>query len=255
MDNESKILIGIGVIIFAIFLGMALTTYQIKLDAKDLQVELSKIEEKSNTNESLSVFNLKKQIENYEDLNHKLLLEMQRIAMLEESVDSKDKRWSRIKVVRKAIQDTSSKVPPILELTSIASAIIDYSDEYDVPTSLILGVAKTESNFQRKAISKAGAMGLMQVMQDTAKEISGDVGNRHYSLYNVRNNIQFGTYYLRKMLDTFDGDDQFAIRAYNAGPTYVEKVKAGEYQRYPSETVKYLETVLTWKKKYENMGL
>ena len=53
----------------------------------------------------------------------------------------------------------------------------------------------------------------------------------------------------------FDGDISLAVRAYNCGPTCVEKVAGGEWDNYPSETQEYVVKVLEWKKHYEEMGL
>jgi soluble lytic murein transglycosylase len=190
-----------------------------------------------------------------EELNTKLEASKERISILDASIDSKDKRWATIKQVRDAITETAKEAPPILELTRIASSVVDYADEYDVPVPLILGMMRRESHFKSKAVSHAGALGLMQVIPATGAEISADIGKRRYHLFNIQDNIRFGTYYIRKMLDRFDGDVELAVRAYNCGPTYVEKVVAEEYKQYPSETVKYLEAVMRFKEEYENLGL
>lgn len=255
MDGGSKALIAIGITLLFMFLAMSLSVYQTRVDNNALKTELTEMKKDVKANKAFGLSVSQRQLGDYDELDTRLLAEKERVSILDESVNAKDKRWARIKRVRDAIEDTAHTVPPILELTSIASAVVDYSDEYDVPIPLILGASKRESDFQRKAVSPAGALGLMQVMPQAAKEIAGDVRRRHYSLFNVRNNVQFGTYYLRKMLDTFGGDEQLAIRAYNCGPVYVGKVQAGEYQNYPEETVHYLEAVLKWKKRYEDLGL
>jgi hypothetical protein len=255
MDNGSKALVVIGMVGAAMYLGMCLTIYGMKQENKRLQERIQKGEVLFSQLEGYT----NSRIDELHDRDLAFTREdnkiNEKVSILDESIDSKDKRWAKIKKVREAIEGTAGSIPPILELTSIASAIVDNSDAYDVPIPLILGVMKRESNFNRRAISKANARGLMQVMPETAKEIAGDVGKRHYSLFNVKNNVQFGVYYLRKMLDTFEGQNELAIRGYNCGPTYVERVQAGEYHRYPEETVEYLEKVLEFKEEYENLGL
>jgi len=255
MDNGSKVLVLMGVILFAMFAGMSLTIYELKLKIKEMDsnvdaIEIAILETKVDQDGLATVM-----VNGLNQAQEQRVKSQEKISILEESVDSKDKRWATIKKVRTAIESTAYNPPPILELTSIASAVVDYSDEYDVSTSLVLGIIRQESNFNRKAVSHATAQGLMQVMPQTAKEIAGDVGKRYYSLFNVKNNVQFGVYYIRKMLDTFDGDIELAIRAYNCGPTYVGRMQAGEYKNYPEETAQYLVSVLEWKAEYEKLGL
>lgn len=190
----------------------------------------------------------------------------EKLAVVEEAIDPKDFRWAKIKKVRTAVKKTIEefeyrKNMSTVNITKYASAVVDFSSEYDVPIPLILALTRKESAFNSKAKSHAGALGLTQVMPATAVEIAGDLGIRHYSMYKIRDSVRFGTYYIMKMIDRFDGSIDLAIRAYNAGPTYVRKVVSGEYSDYPSETKDYarkilgdeeLEGFITY---YENMGL
>jgi len=99
---------------------------------------------------------------------------------------------------------------------------------------LIKAVIKAESNFNPKAVSSAGAKGLMQLMDSTALEMGVD------NVFSPGQNIDAGARYLRKMIDRF-GDIKIALAAYNAGPAAVEK--HGGIPPYP-ETVKYVQSVL-----------
>lgn len=88
--------------------------------------------------------------------------------------------------------------------------------KYDIDVLLLKALIRVESCFDRRAISRAGAEGLMQLMPQTAKSLG--VSNS----FNADQNIEGGTRYLRKMLSRFN-DLQLALAAYNAGPHNVNK--------------------------------
>jgi len=107
--------------------------------------------------------------------------------------------------------------------------------KYDLSPDLIKGVIRAESNFKVKAISSAGAQGLMQLMPATAKELG--VNNP----FDIAQNIDGGAKYLRIMLDRFGGNVRTALAAYNAGPGTV--IKYNGRVPYP-ETRQYIRRVL-----------
>jgi soluble lytic murein transglycosylase-like protein len=111
--------------------------------------------------------------------------------------------------------------------------------KYDLSPDLIRGVIRAESNFKVKAISSAGAQGLMQLMPATAKELG--VNNP----FDIAQNIDGGAKYLRKMLDRFGGNVRTALAAYNAGPGTV--IKYNGRVPYP-ETRQYVKRVLRFSK-------
>ncbi len=110
--------------------------------------------------------------------------------------------------------------------------IKEAAQRHQVPEGLIKAVIKAESNFNPRATSPKGAMGLMQLMPGTAR----DLGVRQ--AYNPGDNIDGGTRYLRDLLDRYGGNVPMALAAYNWGPGNLEKGRS-----LPRETRNYLETV------------
>ena len=89
------------------------------------------------------------------------------------------------------------------------------SNKAGVPLSLLAAVAQEESNFKPNAVSHAGALGLLQVLPSTARELKIDLNSPGA-------NVLAGARYLHRMLTRFDSLE-LALAAYNAGPTAVEK--------------------------------
>jgi soluble lytic murein transglycosylase len=83
----------------------------------------------------------------------------------------------------------------------------------------VYGLIRQESRFITDARSRVGAGGLMQLMPDTAKWVARKMGLRHIAnVHSVDTNLSLGTYYLRHVLDSLDGQPVLASAAYNAGP-------------------------------------
>lgn len=101
----------------------------------------------------------------------------------------------------------------------IARSINKAAEKYGLPPELIKGVIQTESSFRVRAVSPAGAKGLMQLMPGTAKALGVT------DPFNIDQNIDGGARYLRKMLGLFGGDVKVALAAYNAGPGAVRRYK------------------------------
>ena len=121
--------------------------------------------------------------------------------------------------------------------------IKDAASKNELVKSLILAVIKVESGFDSQAVSRKGAMGLMQLMPGTASDLG--VTNP----LDPEQNIFGGAKYLSDCLKTFK-DLNLALAAYNAGPSRVAKLK-----RVPmiEETQKYVRDVIYYKKLYDHL--
>jgi soluble lytic murein transglycosylase len=113
--------------------------------------------------------------------------------------------------------------------------IKDAAERYSLDPELIKAVIKVESSYNPFAVSEKGAMGLMQLMPETAKEMQ--VGTP----FEAKENIMGGSRYLRKMLNLFEGDLELGLAAYNAGPNKV--LQNGTIPKIP-ETEQYVKKVM-----------
>lgn len=163
-----------------------------------------------------------------EDSNIRLASLGSKLDILDSTVKPDEKRRQLIKLVRDAITENSANPPDIRTLNRIAIAIVDNSYTYNLTIAQVLAQMKAESDFNVKAQSRAGAKGLMQIMDATAEMIAAELGRPRYNIWDINTNVEFGCYYMAKRLHEFDGDYVYALRAYNFGADNVKKVIAGE---------------------------
>ena len=114
--------------------------------------------------------------------------------------------------------------------------IQEASQTFDVERDLIRAVIRAESDFNPMAKSPAGAVGLMQLLPSTARDMG--VTN----LYDPRENILGGTQYLGMLLERYEGNMERALAAYNWGPGNIERAP----YRLPDETRAYIQRVLSY---------
>ncbi|MFX3633112.1 MAG: lytic transglycosylase domain-containing protein [Candidatus Pristimantibacillus sp.] len=102
--------------------------------------------------------------------------------------------------------------------TDYEMLIAQASAKYGVDPKLIRGVIQTESGFNADAVSSAGAKGLMQLMDATARGLGVT------DSLNPQQNIDGGTKYLSYLLNKYNGNQQVALAAYNAGPGRIDRL-------------------------------
>ncbi len=127
----------------------------------------------------------------------------------------------------------------------LEQAVIRAAQQHHVQPALLLAVMKAESSFNPIVISKAGAVGLMQLVPETA--IRHGVRN----LYDANENITGGAKHLRYLLNRFHGNTRLALAAYNAGERKVDRY--GKIPPY-KETQDYVKKVLVYYRGYKKDG-
>ena len=127
--------------------------------------------------------------------------------------------------------------PRQIILGGVQQIIEHYAFYYKLDANLIRAIIKVESNYDPKALSRAGAQGLMQLMPKTAQL----VGVRNP--FDPHENIRGGVQYLHQLYRQYNGKLKMVLAAYNAGPTAVKKY--GGIPPYP-ETITYIKRVLRY---------
>lgn len=133
--------------------------------------------------------------------------------------------------------------------STINEAVETASRKYGIDKALIMAVIKQESDFNPNATSSAGAQGLMQLMPETAKEVGVT------DPYDIEQNIDGGTKYLKSMLELCGNSKQLALAAYNAGLGTLKKNNVDsveEISKLSNETKNYVNKVMKYYKNNMN---
>jgi soluble lytic murein transglycosylase len=128
-----------------------------------------------------------------------------------------------------------------------------HARDYDLPATLLAAVIYTESKFDPAARSAAGAVGLMQLLPETARGIATRTGGGRFvvdDLLDPELNVRYGSWYLRSLLDRYGEDLRTALAAYHAGPGNVDAWRRqGVGIQFP-ETRTYVSRVLDARRVY-----
>jgi soluble lytic murein transglycosylase len=133
----------------------------------------------------------------------------------------------------------------VLYPITYTSQLVLLAEVHALDPAHVAAVTRCESRFKTRAISPRGALGLMQLMPETGAWIAQQLGVTDFEaerLYEPSVNLQFGTWYLRYLLDRF-GDWSGALAAYNAGPSNAERWQIDPSSVFP-ETRAYVHRVL-----------
>ena len=141
--------------------------------------------------------------------------------------------WHEVASLVPKIQQAPEKTTGIQSKKEFDHIIHHASKKYDLDPGLLRAVIRAESDFDVNCTSHKGAMGLMQLMPETAKELG--VKNP----YDPFDNIMAGTRYLKDLMDRYDGNISLALAAYNWGMGNLERHPG----RLPSETRTYISRV------------
>lgn len=160
-----------------------------------------------------------------------------------------------------------NKILKIIYPKTYQEIVSTYAEKYNVDENLVFAVIKAESNFDKDAISNRNAIGLMQIMEETAKEVANKYNiqvnskNAKEEILEVQNNINIGTKYLEILLEKYN-NKEVAVAAYNAGigtvDNWIEKgiIKAdgSDIENIPyKETNNYVRKILRNYKIYQEI--
>lgn len=134
-----------------------------------------------------------------------------------------------------------------------------YAKEYNLNENIVYAIIKNESNFDKDISSNKGAIGLMQIMQETGNEVANRINIESANLLDAKTNIQIGTRYFSELYQKYNNTN-LALTAYNAGTGNVDKwIESGiikssgeDIENIPyKETNMYVRKVIQTEKIYE----
>jgi soluble lytic murein transglycosylase len=130
--------------------------------------------------------------------------------------------------------------------------VLGHAHNYSLDPALLAAVIYQESKFKADARSPSGAIGLMQLLPDTAKGIALHTGGSRFrvgDLYDPEINVRYGSWYLRHLLKKY-GEEEAALAAYNAGQDNVDRWRRAGRGIQFAETRAYVDRIEELKKIY-----
>ena len=137
---------------------------------------------------------------------------------------------------------------------SYATIVRGHARNYDLDPTLLAAVIYQESKFRADSRSSSGAIGLMQLLPDTARGIAVHTGGWRFrvaDLYDPEINVRYGAWYLRHLIDKY-GSERTALAAYNAGQANVDAWRARGIGIQFDETKEFVGHVESLKKTYRH---
>ena len=163
------------------------------------------------------------------DPSHEQILTGVRVQRLTDQAVAQAWRGAGEETAAKKVDAREQKILEKLERYSdlglsrdLAESIYDIALQENIDPDVAFGMVRTESEFKNHATSHVGAVGLTQLMPNTARWLKPDVTVSE--LRNPEVNLKIGLKYLRELTDKYDGDTRLALLAYNRGPGTVDRV-------------------------------
>ena len=149
--------------------------------------------------------------------------------------DFLDAQWREPARADRPEERTAARPPAPMPAGEFDATLAAVSRQHDVPAALVRAMVSAESGGNARAVSPAGAIGLMQLMPATAAALGVDP-------WQPAENLRGGIAYLAELLRLYRDDVRLALIAYNAGPQHANRVKAGTAVAY-RETRRYLDAI------------
>lgn len=150
----------------------------------------------------------------------------------------------------------STYQPKRTDSRELATEIVAVSERENIDPFYVAAIIASESSFSPKARSRVGALGLMQLMPATAREVAKRSGKNQSSLSHPRTNIELGVEYIKTLERQFGGNRHFALAAYNWGPANVKRVNK-QQSSIPTSVEGYsrkvLEKTLRWQRRFQTI--
>lgn len=148
---------------------------------------------------------------------------------------------------------------PKAQLQKLARHLLSVTYSHGLNPVLVLAMIEAESGFRVKVVSSAGAIGLMQLMPDTARVVAKRFGIKYTgpkALSDPFTNLSLGIAYLAQLRDKYQGlSPYYAIAAYNMGPARLDQLMARPGGFRPAKTKEYYDQIVSSIAQFKNNGL